>query len=254
MDDTIRAIIVDDEKKSILTLNKLLDVYCPHVKVIGTAQTVSESIETINFLKPDLVFLDISLPDGDGFDVLENVDHRSFEVIFTTASDKFAIKAFEFSAIHYLLKPINLKELQHAVDRFEQVRGDNMLNEKVNILKDSLNKNYKKIILPSVEGLILKDLDDIIRCEADSNYTIFFFTNKEKLLISKSLNNFEKILTDIHFCRIHNKHLINLKYVERYIKGKAGYVVMQDGSHPYESESRKADFIDSLKNYGPSLL
>ena len=165
--------------------------------------------------------LDISLPDGDGFDVLENAGYRTFEVIFTTASDKFAIKAFEFSAIHYLLKPINFKELQQAVDRFEQVRGDNMLNEKVSILKGSLNKNYKKIILPSAEGLILKDLDDIIRCEADSNYTIFFFSNKEKLLISKSLNNFEKILTDIHFCRIHNKHLINLKYVERYIKCKA---------------------------------
>jgi two-component system LytT family response regulator len=230
MADAIRVVIVDDEKKSILTLSKLLNVYCPHVKVIGTAQTVSESIETINFLKPDLVFLDISLPDGDGFDILENVDHRSFEVIFITASDKFAIKAFEFSAIHYLLKPINFKELQHAVERFEQIKGDNLLNEKISILKESLNKNYKKIILPSFEGLIMKDIDDIIRCEADSNYTIFLFTNKEKLLVSKSLNNFEKILADINFCRIHNKHLVNLKYVTKYIKGKAGYVIMQDGS------------------------
>lgn len=253
MADAIRAIIVDDEKKSIITLSKLLDIYCPHVKVIGTAQTVNESVETINDLKPDLVFLDIFLPDGDGFDVLENVDYRFFEVIFITASDKFAIKAFEFSAIHYLLKPINFQELQHAVERFKQIKEGNLLNEKISILKESLNMNYKKIILPSSEGLIIKDIDDIIRCEADSNYTIFFLTNKEKLLVSKSLNNFEKILADINFCRIHNKHLVNLKYVIKYIKGKAGYVIMQDRSHAYVSENRRKEFLSSLKNYARSL-
>ena len=254
MKNKVSAVIIDDEKKSILTLGKLLEKYCPQVIVSGTAMNVSEGVKKIDEVKPELVFLDITMPDGDGFDVLHLVEHRSFEVIFITASNQYAIKAFEFSAIHYLLKPINFKELQHAVERFEQVRGDNMLNEKVSILKDSLNKNYKKIILPSAEGLIMKDLDDIIRCEADSNYTIFFFKNKEKLMVSKSLNNFEKILTDIHFCRIHNKHLINLKYVDKYIKGKAGYVVMQDGSHAYVSEGRRADFIASLKDYGRSLL
>jgi len=253
MDNPIRTIIVDDENKSVITLHKLLDMYCPHVSVVATAGSVKNAIEAIDVHKPDLVFLDVTMPDGDGFDVLENVKFRSFEVIFITASDRFATKAFEFSAIHYLLKPINPDELRNAIERYEKIRGFTSLDQKMNIIRESLSNNPKKIILPLSEGLIIKDLDDIIRCESKDNYTMFFFVNNEKILVSKSLNKFENILCDINFCRIHNQHLVNLKYITKFVKGKSGYVIMSDGSSALVSESRKEGFLKKLRDFARSV-
>ena len=253
MKNKISAVIIDDEKKSILTLSKLLEKYCPQVMVSGTAMNVTEGVKKIDEVKPELVFLDITMPDGDGFDVLQLVEHRSFEVIFITASDQYAIEAFEFSALHYLLKPINYKELISAVERFEKLRKGGMLHEQVNVLRQSLTNNHEKIILPSFEGLNMIDLDQIIRCEADDNYTHFFLLNKKRLIVSKTLNSFDKILSDIHFFRIHNKHLINTRYIKKYVRGKGGYVIMEDGSNVDVSASRKKDFLQYLKEYARSL-
>jgi len=253
MKELINTIIVDDEEKSIFSLEILLKKYCPEINIIGTAESVEQAIESINKLTPDLVFLDITMPDGDGFDVLENVDFKNFEVIFVTAYNQYALKAFEFSAIHYLLKPVDYLELQKAVKRFEHRKSKDILNEKMQVLRDSLNNKHQKIILPSFDGLEIINLDEIIRCEADSNYTIFFLTNGRKIVVSKSLNNFEKILSDIYFCRIHKKHLINLKHVKHYVKGKSGTIIMQDGSNVFVSESRKKFFIERLKEYARSV-
>ena len=253
MIESISTLIVDDEKKSIFSLELILEKYCPEINVIGTAESVEQAIESINKLKPDLVFLDITMPDGDGFDVLENVDFKSFEVIFVTAYNQYALKAFEFSAIHYLLKPVDYLELQKAVKRFEHLKSKDVFNEKIQVLRDSLNNKHHKIILPSFDGLEIINLDEIIRCEADSNYTVFFLTNDRKIVVSKSLNNFEKVLSDIYFCRVHKKHLINLEHVKHYVKGKRGMIIMQEGLNVHVSESKKKYFINKLKKYARSV-
>ena len=253
MSKIINAVLVDDEKNSLLTLKMLIEKYCPEVEIIGQAQSVEESIEVINDTQPDLVFLDIAMPDGDGFEVLERVSYKLFQVIFTTAYDQYALKAFEYSALHYLLKPINFNDLQDAVGRFSKVSSESEFDEKLNHLKDNLAYQQNKIILPSMEGLNIIEIDDIIRCESDNNYTIFFLTNNTKYVVSKTLSNYEKLLADKDFCRIHSKHLVNLKYVKKYTKGRGGYVVFHDGSHADVSASRVKDFLIRLKQYAKSL-
>jgi len=242
----IRTVIVEDEKNSFLLLTKLLEKYCPSVKIIGTAHNVAEAVKVLNAEKPDLVFMDVNMPDGDGFEVLERVQDREFAVIFTTAYDRYAMKAFEFSALHYLLKPIDHKELQEAIKRFENSKPENLLESKLKVMADSLSAQPQKIMVPSSNGLIVVELDDIIRCESTNNYTIFHLKDGKPLMVSKPISSYEEILSDLHFLRIHNKHLINLKYVKRYVKGRGGYVVMQDDSEADISESKKKEFMLKL--------
>lgn len=251
--EKIRAVIIDDEKSSLNVLEKLIDKYCPTVTVSGIGMNVRQGIDVIDSQEPDLVFLDISMPDGDGFDVLEQVSFKEFEVIFTTASDRHAVKAFEFSAIHYLLKPINYKELQDAVERFENVSDEHTLTDKIEVLRKSLNNEHQKIILPSSEGLNIIELDDVIRCEASKNYTIFYLKTGQHIIASKSLSQFENILSDVSFVRVHSKHLVNLLFVKKYEKGKGGYVIFHDGSHAEVSEGKKKHFLQKLKEYAKSL-
>jgi len=249
----IHSILVDDEEKSLSSLQNLIKKYAPQVVVEGTASSVKDAVKKINELKPDLVFLDINMPDGNGFDVVDMVSYSGFELIFVTAFDKYAIRAFELSAIHYLLKPINYKELQKAIDRYELIKSEAVKEERLNILKENFERQPQKIILPSLEGLNVVDIDSIVRCEADSNYTVFYLENGNKEIISKSLNNFDKLLCDHHFSRIHSKHLINLKFLKRYVKGKAGYVIMNDNQHVYISETRKKSFVDDLNHFAKSI-
>ncbi|MBT3302323.1 MAG: response regulator transcription factor [Bacteroidetes bacterium] len=251
--ETIKAILVDDEKNSLSTLQLLLDKYCPEVEIIGTAQNVADSIKIIDELKPELVFLDIAMPDGDGFEVLENVSHKLFQVIFTTAYDQYALRAFEYAALHYLLKPINFNDLQDAVARFTKVTDESEFDDKLLKIKDSLASQQNKIILPTMEGLNIIDIEDIIRCESDNNYTIFILKTDKKIVVSKTLSNYEKLLADKDFFRIHSKHLVNLKYVKKYVKGRGGYVVFFDGTHADVSASRVKDFLVRLKIFAKSL-
>lgn len=253
MTGKINVLLIDDEKRSLATLNKLIEKYCPTITVLGMAGNVKNGIELIDEMKPDLVFLDITMPDGDGFNVLEKVSYREFEVIFTTASDRHAVKAFEFSAIHYLLKPIDFRELQQAVERFEKVSDENTFINKMDVLRKSLNNEHQKIILPSSDGLNIIELDEVIRCEASKNYTIFYLKDGQHMIASKPLNKFENILTDINFVRVHSKHLINLQYVKKYEKGKGGFVIFHDGSNAEVSEGKKKYFIQKLKEYAKSL-
>jgi len=249
MEEKIRTILVDDERTSMITLESLLKKYFPSIQIVGKGETVAQAVAEINSKAPDLVFLDISLPDGEGFDVLEQTSEINFEVIFITAYDQYAVKAFEFSALHYLVKPLTLDGLKDAIGRFKELKTDEHLDDKIHVLKESLRNKNEKIIIPSSEGLNVVRLSDIMRLEADDVYTYFFLTDGQRLMASRPLNNYEKILEDLPFSRIHAKHLVNLMYIKRYVKGKGGSVVMEDNTEVEVSVRKKPDFLTKLKNF-----
>ncbi len=250
---SIKVLIVEDEAHSIASLKKLLEDYCPQVEVLGEATTVKQAVEKINLLKPQLVFLDIALPDGDGFEVLERISNKFFHVIFITAYDKYAVRAFEFSALHYLLKPVSSDDLQNAVKRFDNLNEKSNLDKKLAVLNENFNGKHKKLILPTTEGLRIIKLNELIRCEASRNYTTCYLVNSKEQVVSKSLGIFEEILSDYHFVRVHNTHLINLKYVSNYIKGKGGIIVMKDKTEIHVSKAKKSEFLEELKSYASHL-
>jgi len=248
MDDIIKTVLVDDDKSAILTLQALLGGNFPNIEIVGSANNVSEATFLIDAVKPELVFLDINLPDGEGFDVIERVAYKDFRVIFVTAFDKYAVRAFEFSALHYLVKPVSIELLKTAVERYKDIKVDEIDN-RLRILRDSLKSKNEKIIIPSTDGLNIVKLGDIIRLEASDVYTLFYMTNGQRFVASKPLNNYEKILEDLPFSRIHSKHLINLMYVKRYVKGKGGSIILEDNTEVEVSVRKKADFLEKLKNY-----
>lgn len=248
MEDIIRAVLVDDDKSSILTLKTLLGSYFTKVEIAGTAINVSDAVRLIDDVKPDLVFLDINMPDGSGFDVIDRVNYRGFQVIFITAYDIYAVRAFEISALHYLVKPITLELLESAIDRYRESKVDD-IDKRISILRDSLRNKNEKIIIPSTDGLNIVKLSDILRLEASDVYTVFYMTNGQRFVASKPLNNYEKILEDLPFSRIHSKHLINLMFVKRYVKGKGGSVIMEDNTEVEVSVRKKSDFLEKLKEY-----
>lgn len=248
----IQAVLVDDEDNSLEALGILLEKYCPDVQVIGTAQSVAAAIKTIDDLKPELVFLDIALPDGQGFEVLDEVSHTQFEVVFTTAYDQYALTAFEFSALDYILKPINVDKLKQSVARYQEIKGEKDISPKVSVFKDSLKNINERIILSSMDGFEVYKIADIIRCEANGSYTTFFIKGGIKVVTSKTLNNFEKLLSDKPFARVHSKHLVNLEYIKKYISGRGGYVVFEDGSQVDVSERKKKEFIRLMKEHARS--
>lgn len=248
MDGIIKIVLVDDDKTSILTLKTLLTNNFHNMDIVGTAYSVSEAVPLIDTVKPELVFLDINMPDGEGFDVIERVTFKQFRVIFITAYDKYAVRAFEFSALHYLVKPITYEMLDSAISRFKDLKIEE-INNRLNVLRDNLRTKNEKIIIPSTDGLNVVRLADIVRLEASDVYTLFYMTNGQRFVASKPLNNYEKILVDLPFSRIHSKHLINLMFIKRYVKGKGGSVILEDNTEVEVSVRKKADFIEKLKNY-----
>jgi two-component system LytT family response regulator len=248
MEDAIRTVLVDDDKACLLSLKSLLEKNFTQVKIIGTAMTVKEAITLIDESKPQMVFLDVNLPDGEGFDVMEGVTYREFQVIFVTAYDKYAVRAFEFSALHYIVKPATVEGLKTAFDRYKDTKEED-IDDRISVLKESLKGAQEKIIIPSSVGLNIVKLGDVVRLEADDVYTTFFLASGQKFVASRSLNNYEKILEDLPFSRVHSKHLINLVYVKRYMKGKGGSVIMEDNSEVEVSVRKKADFLEKLKSF-----
>ncbi len=249
MDSKIRTVIIEDERKSLLTLQTLLERYCPEVEVIGAGRSVEEGIRVLESLKPDLAFLDIAMPDGDAFDLLSRINKVSFEIIFITAYNNFALKAFEFSALHYLLKPINYLDLQVAIQRYKKIRPEENIINRLEIMNQSLKKKYNKISLTTSEGLLFIEISDIIRIEASHNYSLFYLSNKECIVVTKSSNHFEEMLRDLNFVRIHNAHLINLRFVSKYNKGQGGSVILSDGTELGIARSRKSSFLETLRSY-----
>lgn len=242
----IRALIIDDEQDSRLTLSALLTRFCKNVEVVGEAGTVKEAVKLIKSLEPDLVFLDIEMPQENGFQLFKYFKNISFEVIFTTAYDEYAVKAFRYCALDYLLKPINLEELRESLLRVNKQRIEPEFNRlRLQTLEYNLDNNFQKIALPILNGLIFVDVDDIIRLEADNNYTLVF-TTKGKHLISKSLREYEMILNNTGFFRVNRSNLINLKYIKRYIKNKNPLIELNDGTQLKLPISKKQEFLNHV--------
>jgi two-component system, LytTR family, response regulator len=245
----IKAVIIDDEKNALDVLSMQLKNYCPNVEVIKQCQGGEDGVKTIKEHNPDLVFLDIEMPKVNGFDVLEMTKTHNYKVIFTTAYDQFAIKAFKYSAIDYLLKPIDIEELKVAVSKVKSY-DNTSLESKLNLLYQHMGLNQSKltkIALPIGDAYEMVNFTDIIRCESDSNYTTIFLTDGRKVTLSKTLKDVEDALSNTAFFRVHNSHLINSQYVSKFYKTDGGYVVMQDGKQISISRSRKDDFFEHMK-------
>jgi len=245
----IKAIIIDDERHCINRLENILtEHYSNEVELTGSFEAVEEGLEAIKKLKPQLVFLDVEIHDKTGFDLLKQIPEIDFEVIFTTAYDKYAVQAFKFSAIDYLLKPVDADELQQALDKLKVKFSRNEMSQKLDALFHNLKniKGSKKICVPVLTGLIFVNVDDIVRCESNVNYTTLFTKDKQKILVAKTLKEFEELLGDYNFFRVHNSHLINLDYIKSYNKGKGGTVSMTDGSEIEVSTRRKEEFLKKL--------
>lgn len=244
----IKTVIIDDERSGAEVLQLLLEQNCSNIKIVAVENSPEAGIKAIQSLKPDLVFLDIEMPTGTGFDVIEATKGINYQVVFTTAYEHYAIKALKAKAIDYLLKPIDLDELLISVEKAEQRIKENKSSLPDNleeIILSVIHKN-RKISIPSQEGIIMVDINDIIRLEAESNYTHIYLKDKRKLIVSKTLKSFEEHLLKNNFCRVHSTHLINLAEVERYIKGDGGVVIMKDNTNIPVSRANKNELMEKL--------
>jgi two-component system LytT family response regulator len=243
----ISAVIIDDMHDFIDLLSMDLATYCPEVTIIGTAHSVVAGAKLLKSLRPDVLFLDIELTDGTGFDLLEILPDIPFKIIFTTASDKHAIKAFRFSAIDYLLKPINPEELQAAVSR---ITKDNKAKVELLLNHWDQERDVNNIALHTSEKIRIISIDDIIRCAADNNYTIFYLTDGSKEMVSKTLKYFDIILQPKGFSRVHQSHLIQLNKIKSFVKTEGGYLIMEDGSRVSVSVRKRKKLFEALENMG----
>ena len=232
----MKAIIVDDLSDARLAIRSDVEAYCPEVLIVGEADGVVSGAKMIKELEPDLIFLDIQMQDGSGFDLLEITGTDKFKVIFTTASDEYAIKAFKFSAVDYLMKPIDPDELKEAVEKSLK----NAHNGSVEVLKDVIQDgSIKRIALNTQEKILIKEISEIVRCESNVNYTMFYFSDSTRLLVTKTLKEYDELLSTYDFLRVHQSHLINSKYVKEYNKSDGGYLVLKDNSTVPVSTRRK---------------
>ncbi len=247
------TILVDDEPRGLSSLQKLLQINCPRLEVIGLASSAEEALEQIIALKPQLLFIDIAMPGKNGFELLKDLDQIDFEIIFVTAHNSYAVQAFHFSAVDYLLKPVDEELLLEAVKRAqrrieEKVSGQHIETLMHNILqKDSPHK--MKLCIPSVKGFQVIDIQDIIYCEASSNYTNIHFTNRPFICASRPIHEYEELLGDSGFARIHKSYVINLEHVKEYMRGEGGSVMLSNGKELEVSRRKKEDFFKKMKMY-----
>ncbi|MHA4843985.1 LytR/AlgR family response regulator transcription factor [Flavitalea antarctica] len=245
----IKAIIVDDEPYCCESLVTLLERYCPAVKVADICYSGEAALSAIKEQQPQILFLDIEMPRMNGFEMLEKLPEIHFEIIFTTSYDQYAIKAIRFSALDYLLKPVDREELQRAVQKITQ-RLHYPLPQQLEILLQKIHQPasfIQKIALPTMEGLQMVDVNSIISCVSDSNYTIFLLKNKQKIIASRTLKEIEEMLEEYAFLRVHNSHIVNLNEVNKYIRGEGGYLIMSDDSSVDVSRSRKEMLLKKLR-------
>lgn len=246
----IRAIIIDDEHYCVEVLSTLLKKYCPEVTVSATCSSGEEGLKAIHEYQPDLVFLDVEMPRMNGFQLLESLPEINFDLVFTTSYDQYAIKAIRFSALDYLLKPIDREELQKAVNKAGK-RQSGSINQQLQLLLQKINQpatRVNKVAMPTMEGLQMINVADIISCASDSNYTILHLKDKQKLVVSRTLKEIEEILEEHSFIRVHHSYMVNLNEVTKYIRGEGGYLVMSDGSHIDVSRSRKDSVVKRLQS------
>ena len=246
----INAILIDDESHCNQSLEIELGEYCPEVSVMATYTSGEKAIEGIRKLKPDLVFLDIEMPWINGFELLKRVGKLDFEVIFITAYDTYAIEAFRYCAIDYLLKPIQSDLLQEAVEKVSTKQRQNFNEEKLSALLHNMNREQTsmKIVLPTSNSLEVINVDEITRCQSENNYSHVFLSDDTKIFLAKSLKEIENIIQSSKFLRVHQSHLINTQYIKRYVRSDGGYLLMKDGSQVSVSKANKDKLMSFLKS------
>jgi len=241
------CLIIDDERNNVSNLDSLLRLNCPTISILGSANSADEGKRKIEQLKPDLIFLDIQMPKKNGFEMLREIDDLLSEVIFVTAFDEYAIHAIKFSAVDYLLKPINVKELKDAVSRatkrISEKQQNYTLKNLIELINKEKNANEHRIALPMLKEIRLVNTGQIIRCESCNNYSTFYLQNGESILVCRPIYEYERLLADYGFIRCHQSHLINQTYIKSWIKETGGWFLMEDGKQVPISKTKK----DGLK-------
>lgn len=247
----LRAVIIDDIEAIRKKNSAIIKATCPNISIVGQAESVESGIKIIKQLLPDLVFLDVEMPDGTGFDLLQRLKPFNFKVIFITGYEDFAIKAFRFSAIDYLLKPLDSDDLIEAVKKVEESLGKEVFEMKLNNLFTNLErpKNLQKLILKTADKIYSANIQDVVNCESEKNYTTFNFINSPKLVVSTNLKEYESMLTPFGFFRTHQSHLINMAYFDYFIKSEGGNtIVMKNKTTIPLSVRKKEEFLTLLEN------
>lgn len=244
----MKAIIVDDEQSARLTLKSILNEYFKEIVVIGEAESPGAAVTLIEEKKPDIVFLDIQMQTGSGFDVLESLDNRNFQTIFISAHKQHAFDSFRFNAADYILKPVRIKDLRDAIDKVkENLKNSSSPEEHPNLRHISQDQSRIQLVLPEIDGFSVVKLSEIIRCESLRNYTEITLVGLKKLIATKNLGEFDDLLIPHGFIRIHKSHIINLYHLSRYIKGRGGDVIMSDGGDPLPvSRDRKDPLMEAF--------
>lgn len=252
MSRKLKTIVVDDEKDAVDFICSIIEEYCPALEVVARAFDVDEGIEKIRDIRPDLVFLDVEMPHGSGFDLLSNFPEKTFEVVFITAFNHYAIKAIKFSAVDYILKPVNITEFIGAVNKvlLKKEEKNYSSNESMKALFENLKTAHpSRLAIPTADGMEYLNPREIIRIEADRSYSWFYVTGGRKILVSKHLKEFQDLLGDRYFFRSHNSHLINLKFVRKFIRKEGGYIEMTDGSEIPVSRNKKDLFLIHMSRF-----
>jgi two-component system LytT family response regulator len=245
----IRTVLVDDEIDSIRVLQRLIEGYCPEVMIVGKADGVETAMHVIQTAKPDLVFLDIEMTHGNAFDLLNQLQPIEFQVIFVTAFDNYAVRAFKYSAVDYLLKPVDIDDLRSALERAaRKVQGKSFLDQMETLLYnvETFQLTQQKMAVPTLTGLVFIPIKDIMRFEAKGSYTSIYLTSNEEIVATRNIKEYEDLLPDAIFCRVHNSHIINLHKIQKYHKGRGGYVIMEDGSNIEVASRRREEFLRRL--------
>ena len=247
----INCVIIDDEPQNIRLLQNMLEMYCPSVKIMATETGVKGGLQIIKELHPQLVFLDVEMPHLNGFDLLKKLEPVSFEVIFVTAYSHYAVEAFEHHATGYITKPVKAEKLIAAVDTATKTIEQKSINKNLFSLleQNSIQAAPDKIPLSTTNGLVFVKVADIMYCESSGNYTHFFLCDDKKIVVSRQLGEYEKLLPENNFTRIHDKYIINLHYIKEYIKGSGGEVVLENGKEIPVATRRKEDFLARFEKW-----